>query len=99
MLTTSRKQIVEQIVEQNGIAFRVFFAVSTEFGQRKVEVVKVITLGKIEEIKEVVCLPEAQEQKIYGEALETFFRDSVISPYSSLIFINGSKPRAPAFSL
>ncbi len=98
MLTTSRKQIVEQIVEQNGIAFRVFFAISTEFGQRKVEVVKVITLGKVEEIKQVNYIPKEEQQKVYGEALGVFFRDSVASPYSSLIFINGSKPRAPALS-
>lgn len=98
MLTTSRKQIVEQIVEQNGIAFRVFFAVSTEFGQRKVEVIKAIPLGKIEEIKEVIYLPKAEEQKVYGEALKTYFRESVVSPYSSLIFINGSKPRAPTIA-
>lgn len=99
MLTTSRKQFVEQIIEQNGIAFRVFFAVSFIYGQRKVEILKVIPLGKIEEIKEVVFLPQAKIKKVFGGVLKTFFRDSIVSPYSSLIFINGSKPRAPTFSL
>lgn len=95
MLTTSRKQIVEQIIEKEGIAYRVLFAVSSELGQRKVEIVQVIPLGKIEEIKEVVSLPTASECIIYGECVEKFFKDSVISPYTSLIYINGSKPRAP----
>lgn len=98
MLTTTRKQLIEQIIEREGMLFRVVFAVSNEFGTVKGEILKVIPLGRIDENQEILALPEANKVHAYTETLEKVFFKSQVSPFSDLIFINGSKPRAPTIA-
>lgn len=97
MLTTSRKQLIEKVIAKDGVIYRVVFAVSKECGRVKAEIVSATALGNIEEHSEVLSLPEARKQTIYAEVLEKVFTESVVSAYADLIFINGSKPRAPTF--
>lgn len=95
MLTNLRKQIVEKIVERDGLVFRVFFAVSNEFGEVKAEIIHVEKLGNLEDVSEAVLLPCAKEKCTHNFEIPKTFCEKKISPYSSLIFVNGSKPRAP----
>ncbi len=95
MLTTSRKQLIEKVIARDGIVYRVIFAISNDFGRVKAEIIRAVPIGTIEENAEILAIPEAKKTKIYGEVLETVFAESFVSVYSNLIFINGSKPRAP----
>ncbi len=99
MLTTTRKQIVEKVIEKNGFIFRVFFAVSNELDGVKAEIIKVIPLGKIEDLSETIALPICQSTSVFDDLLISTFNLAIQSPYvSSLIDINGSKPRAPTLA-
>ncbi len=96
MLTTTRKQIIEKVIEKNGFIFRVFFAVSNELDGVKAEIFKVIPLGKIEDFSETIVLPVCSSASVFDDLLISTFNLSIPSPYvSHLIYINGSKPRAP----
>lgn len=97
MLTNLRKQIVEKIVERDGLVFRVFFAVSNEFGEVKAEIIKVEELGRLEDVSEAILLPCAKEKCTNNYKTPKSSFEKIVSPYSSLIFVNGSKPRAPTF--
>lgn len=95
MLTTTRKQIVEKVIAKDGVLFRVWFAVSNENGRIVATPVKAIELGKVEDHEVKIALPCLKTKAICNFAPVKSFVDKIISPYSSLIFVNGSKPRAP----
>lgn len=95
MLTTNRKEILEKVIARDGVVYRVVFAVSNDFGKVKAEIISATPLGTIEENSEILSLPEAKKESIYGEVIESVFAQSFISSYGDLIFLNGSKPRAP----
>ena len=95
MLTTSRKQIVEKMIVKDGVVFRVWFAVAYEFGKVVATPIKAIKLGNVEDHEVKVALPCNKVKDICNfEPVKTFV-DKIISPYTSLLFVNGSKPRAP----
>ncbi len=96
MLTTSRKHIFEKVIARDGIVYRVVFAVSNEFGKQKAEVISVTELGKIEESAPSVLLLDTPKQQIcpvYKKAKVA--KQNIVSPYSTNIYVSGSKPRAP----
>lgn len=95
MLTNLRRQVVERIIERDGTVFRVFFAISNEFGQTKADIIKVEKLGRLEDVSETILLTCAKERCTHNFETPKTFCEKIISPYSSLIFVNGSKPRAP----
>lgn len=97
MLTTSKKQLVERIIEKEGELFRVIFAVYSTAGERRLEVVKVIALGTFEPEQEAsIALPVGCTSVCPDFLFVSKFKESFVSPFlQDLIFINGSKPRAP----
>lgn len=97
MLTTSKKQLVERIIEKDGQLFRVVFAVYSSEGERRLEVVKVIALGAFEPEQEAtIALPAGCASVCSEIQFVSKFKESFVSPFlHDLIFINGSKPRAP----
>ncbi len=99
MLTTARKQIVEKIIVKDGVLFRVWFAVSYEAGKIVATPVKAIKLGSVEDHEVKIALPCAKTKDVCNFKPATTFVDKIISPYSSLLFVSGSKPRAPTANL
>ncbi len=95
MLTTTRKQIVEKVIAKDGVLFRVWFAVSNENGRIVATPVKAVQLGSVEDHEVKIALPTLKVKDICNFTPVKSFVDKIISPYSSLIFVNGSKPRAP----
>ena len=95
MLTTSRKQIVEKVIAKDGVLFRVWFAVSNENGKIIATPIKAVPLGSVLENEIRVALPTLRVKDVCNFAPAKNFVDKIISPYSSLIFVSGSKPRAP----
>ncbi|MES2345163.1 MAG: hypothetical protein V4494_04410 [Chlamydiota bacterium] len=97
MLTTSRKQIVEKVIAKNGVLFRVWFAVSNENGRIVATPIKAVKLGSVTENEIKIALPTLKVKDICNFAPVKTFVDKIVSPYSSLLFVSGSKPRAPTF--
>jgi hypothetical protein len=96
MLTTSQKRIVEKVIVNNdGVLFRVWFAVSNEGGKIVATPLKAIQLGNVEDHEVKIALPTLKVKETCNFRPVKTFVDKIISPYSSLIFVNGSKPRAP----
>ncbi len=95
MLTTSRKQIVEKVIVKDGVLFRVWFAVAYEFGRVVATPIKAIELGNVEDHEVKVALPCNKIKDVCNFEPVKIFVDKIISPYSSLLFVSGSKPRAP----
>lgn len=95
MLTTSRKQIVEKVIVKDGVLFRVWFAVSNENGKIVATPIKAVKLGSVSENEIKVALPCAKAKDVCNFAPQKTFVDKIVSPYSSLLFVSGSKPRAP----
>ncbi|MDB5204488.1 MAG: hypothetical protein JWP09_516 [Candidatus Taylorbacteria bacterium] len=95
MLTTARKQIVEKVIVKDGVLFRVWFAVSNENGKIVATPIKAIKLGSVDENEIKVSLPTLKVKNVCNFAPQKSFVDKIVSPYSSLIFVSGSKPRAP----
>lgn len=99
MLTTSHKKIVEKVVARDGVLFRVWFAVSNENGRIVATPIKAIKLGSVLENEVKIALPCAKTKNVCNFAPIKTFVDHIVSPYSSLIFVSGSKPRAPSANL
>lgn len=95
MLTTSRKQIVEKVIAKDGVLFRVWFAVSNENGKIVATPIKAVQIGAVEDHEVKIALPCAKTKDICNFAPVRTFVDKIVSPYSSLLFVSGSKPRAP----
>ncbi len=95
MLTTARKQIVEKVIARDGVLFRVWFAVSNENGKITATPIKAVKLGNVEDNEIKIALPVIKTKQVYNFKLPKASFESIISPYSSLIFVSGSKPRAP----
>lgn len=96
MLTTARKQIVEKIIANaDGVLFRVWFAVSNENGRLVATPIKAVKLGSVSENEIKVALPCIKIKDVCNFALAKTFVDKIVSPYASLLFVSGSKPRAP----
>ncbi len=94
MLTTSRKQLIERVIEKDGSFFRVIFAVYFVEGGLRPKIVQVIPLGKFGTEENIIKLPEAPSSTFTDFIFESKLQDSIPSPFEG-IFINGSKPRAP----
>lgn len=96
MLTTARKQIVEKVIANaDGVLFRVWFAVSNENGRIVATPIKAVKLGSVSENEIKIALPCAKTKGVCNFATVKTFVDRIVSPYSSLLFVSGSKPRAP----
>lgn len=95
MLTTYRKQIIEKIIEKDGIVFKVFFLISNDGGKVKARFIKAVPIGNIDELTETIKLADTSTKKFVTFAEKKVRPISTISPYTNLIFVNGSKPRAP----
>ena len=96
MLTTSRKQIVEKVIANaDGVLFRVWFLVSYENGKCVAKAIKAIQLGSIEENSVALALPSPKTKNVFNFDLKVSSYENILSPYSSLLFVTGSKPRAP----
>lgn len=95
MLTTSRKQVIEKVVARDGVLFRVWFVVSNENGVVTAKPIKAVQLGSVEENEVKIALPCAKVKDVCNFAPVKTFVDKIISPYASLLFVSGSKPRAP----
>jgi len=99
MLTTTRKQIVEKVIAKDGVLFRVWFAVSNEHGKVVATPFKVLKLGNVDDHEVKIALPCLKTKDVCNFAPVKTFVDKIVSPYSSLIFVSGSKPRAPSANL
>lgn len=98
MLTTSRKQIIEKVVARDGVLFRVWFAISSDNGKIVATPIKAVQLGNVEDHEVKIALPALKTKDVCNFAPVKTFVDKVVSPYSSLIFVSGSKPRAPSLA-
>ncbi len=96
MLTTARKQIIEKVIANaEGVLFRVWFAVSSENGKVVATPIKAVRIGNVEDSEIKIALPCVKTKDICNFAPVKSFVNKIVSPYSSLIFVSGSKPRAP----
>jgi hypothetical protein len=97
MLTTARKQIIEKVIANTeGVLFRVWFAVSNENGKVVATPIKAVKIGSVEENEIKIALPCAKVKDVCNFAPQKTTYNKIVSPYSSLIFVSGSKPRAPS---
>lgn len=96
MLTTARKQIIEKVIANaDGMLFRVWFAVSTENGKFVATPIKAVRIGNVEDSEIKIALPCVKVKNVCNFAPQKISYKKIVSPYSSLIFVSGSKPRAP----
>lgn len=96
MLTTARKQIIEKVIANaEGVLFRVWFAVSTENGKVVATPIKAVKIGNVEDSEIKIALPCARVKDVCNFASQKTTYNKIVSPYSPLIFVSGSKPRAP----
>lgn len=96
MLTTTRKQIVEKvIISKDGVPFRVWFAVTYVNGECQAKIIRAIPVSEAKAPESILTLPEAKTIPHFDIVKEFVAPQQIISPYSSLIFVSGSKPRAP----
>lgn len=95
MLTTARKQIIEKIIARDGVLFRVWFAVSNENGKVLATPIKAVRIGSVEDSEIKIALPCPKPKNVCNFAPQKISYNKIVSPYSSLILVSGSKPRAP----
>ena len=99
MLTTPRAQIVEKLITSpEGVVFLATFLVFEEMGKVKARLVKAVPVQKAEKTDEVLAIC-GDVSKCFVEILkEVFSPDQIVSPYNSILYFTGAKPRAPTFA-
>ncbi len=103
MLTTTRKQIHEKVIcSPQGVLFRVWFVVEFNDGVFQPKIINAVAIGKSSDstlASQKILAIKGVSEKVFTEfALKVSFYKNILSPYSSLILFNGSKPRAPTFA-
>ena len=97
MLTTPRAQLVEKMITSpEGVVFKAIFLVYEEEGRVKARLVQAVPVSKKKHpivfalTGDVAAAPVVE---IVSEVVE----NQILSPYASLLYFAGTKPRAPTF--
>lgn len=97
MLTTTRKQIIEKVIlSKDGVPFRVWFEVSFINGCCDAKILRAIPIEETQKAASIIALPEARKITHFDIVKEFVSLKRIASPYASLLFVSGSKPRAPS---
>jgi hypothetical protein len=95
MLTTPRAQLVEKMItSEDGIVFKAFFLVYEEEGRVKARLVRAVPVSKKQNAVVFALTGDVLHTPCIEIKSDTAI-DQIISPYSSLLYFSGSKPRAP----
>jgi hypothetical protein len=99
MLTIPRSQLIEKLITSaEGIVFKAFFLVYEEDGKVKARLVRAIPISK--KISPVVfALAGDVQNSIAPISIIKVKSEKIISPFNSILYFAGSKPRAPSFIL
>lgn len=99
MLTTPRAQLVEKMITSpEGVVFQATFLVFEEFGKVKARLVKAVPIQKAENTGEVLAICGDVCNSFVEILKEAFASYKIISPYNSILYFTGVKPRAPTFA-
>ena len=98
MLTTPRAQIVEKMITSpEGVVFLATFLVFEEMGKVKARLVKAVPVEKAKK-SEVLAICGDVCNSFVEILKEVFAPDQIVSPYNSILYFTGAKPRAPTFA-
>ena len=96
MLTTPRAQLVEKLItSEEGVVFKAYFLVFEEEGRIKARLVRAVPVSK-KKNEIVFALTGDIATHTPAEFVSEITSEKIISPYSSLLYFVGSKPRAPS---
>lgn len=96
MLTTPRAQLVEKLITSaEGVVFQAMFLVYEEDGRVKARLVRAIPVSKKAQ-PIVFALTGDITPAPAIEIASEIEAENIISPYTSLLYFVGSKPRAPS---
>ncbi len=95
MLTTPRAQVIEKMItSEEGIVFKAVFLVYEEAGKMKARLVRVTPVAK--KAQEIIFALTGDIQTSPAiEIVSEIAEKHIVSPYSSVLYFTGSKPRAP----
>ncbi|MEN9647427.1 MAG: hypothetical protein RLY57_231 [Candidatus Parcubacteria bacterium] len=97
MLTTPRAQLIEKLITSpEGIVFRAVFLVYEEEGRIKARLVRAVPVSKKQNAI-IFALAGESSNISRAEVASDATHNEIVSPYSSLLYFVGSKPRAPSF--
>lgn len=99
MLTTPRAQLIEKLITSpEGIVFKAIFLVYEEEGRIKARLVRAVPVSK-KQSAIIFALAGESSNISRAEIISDATHTQIVSPYASLLYFVGSKPRAPSFVL